>query len=165
MKIKVVNGIGTGHTELSSFDSALKDSGVYNYNLIYLSSVIPEGAEVNVLGKIHETPGKVGDRLYVVMAQERSSTPGESIGAALGWYQFGPEGGVFVEHHTKGKNPQDVKSKLELLTESSVRDLCVSREVEFQKEELKINMAITVVENKSKCAMVLAVFEHQEWQT
>ena len=162
MKIKVVNGIGFGHTELSSFDSALKDSGVYNYNLIYLSSVIPENAEVEVLGKIFENTGKVGDRLYVVIAQERSSIPGEAIGAALGWYQFGPEGGIFVEHHAKGVNPAVVKRKLEFLIEYSVRDLCVSRGINYEKEKLNTNMAITVVENKPKCAIVLAVFEHQE---
>ena len=46
MEINVVNGVGEGQTELSAFDAALKDSGVYNYNIMYLSSVIPAGAVV-----------------------------------------------------------------------------------------------------------------------
>ena len=41
MDIKVVCGVGSGKTALSAFDSALKDAGVYNYNLITLSSIIP----------------------------------------------------------------------------------------------------------------------------
>ena len=34
MKIKVVTGVGIGRTLLSAFDTALKDAGVCNYNLI-----------------------------------------------------------------------------------------------------------------------------------
>ena len=47
LEIKVVCGVGSGRTILSSFDSALKDAGVYNYNLITLSSIIPPGSKVN----------------------------------------------------------------------------------------------------------------------
>ena len=42
----VFSGIGKGETALSAFDAALKQAGVYNYNLICLSSIIPPGAIV-----------------------------------------------------------------------------------------------------------------------
>jgi pyruvoyl-dependent arginine decarboxylase len=41
MEIPIVAGFGRGETGLSAFDAALGDSGVLNYNLIRLSSVIP----------------------------------------------------------------------------------------------------------------------------
>ncbi len=47
MKIKVTYGIGEGATKLAAFDRALFDAGIANYNLIKLSSVIPENSEDN----------------------------------------------------------------------------------------------------------------------
>ena len=41
MTIYIASGVGIGKTPLSAFDAALKDAGVYNFNLITLSSVIP----------------------------------------------------------------------------------------------------------------------------
>ncbi len=41
MKIHIGTSIGTGETELSAFDTALYNAGIANYNLLYLSSVIP----------------------------------------------------------------------------------------------------------------------------
>ena len=165
MEINVVNGVGEGQTELSAFDAALKDSGVYNYNIMYLSSVIPAGAVVKEKGRLYDMPGKVGDRLYLVMAQERSSKVAESVGAGIGWYYFGTEGGVFVEHETKGNSPAEVREKLDYLIEYSLRDLCAFRNVQFDKSKLKTNLSITTVKNKPACAMVLAVFEHANWNS
>ncbi|PIT86819.1 MAG: pyruvoyl-dependent arginine decarboxylase [Candidatus Magasanikbacteria bacterium CG10_big_fil_rev_8_21_14_0_10_43_6] len=165
MEIRVVNGVGEGHTELSAFDAALKGSGVYNYNLLYLSSVIPSGATVKEVGTLYDMEGAIGDRLYVVMAEERGHRPGETIGAGIGWYQFGLEGGFFVEHHTKGDSPVEVRERLEYLIEYSIRDLCAFRDKPFQKEKLHHNLSITTIQNKPACAMVLAVFEHETWNT
>lgn len=46
MQIQISEGVGNGPTELAAFDQALVNAGVANYNLIYLSSVLPPGSEV-----------------------------------------------------------------------------------------------------------------------
>jgi len=49
VNIQVSGGIGSGPTELSAFDQALVRAGVANYNLIYLSSVLPPDSDVTVM--------------------------------------------------------------------------------------------------------------------
>jgi arginine decarboxylase len=44
--IQVTTGTGEGPTPLAAFDAALLDAGVANYNLICLSSVIPEASVI-----------------------------------------------------------------------------------------------------------------------
>ena len=46
MKITVTSGTGEGPTALAAFDAALLNAGVANYNLIYLSSAIPNGGSI-----------------------------------------------------------------------------------------------------------------------
>src|SRR5579872_6959074 len=104
LKIILSTGAGTGSTRLSAFDAALHDAGVFNYNLIHLSSVIPQNANI-VKEKFHTKPGEHGHKLYCVIAEIRSSEKGKYIGAALGWYQTqSDKKGIFVEQMEIGDN-------------------------------------------------------------
>ncbi len=100
MIINIASGIGTGPTKLSAFDAALHHAGVANYNLIRLSSVIPPETTIRVSDKpLKEVPGNWGDRLYVVMAENRVDTPNVEAWAGIGWVQDQKSGkGLFVEH-------------------------------------------------------------------
>src|SRR4051794_19283644 len=86
LQIGVVTGIGHGSTLLSSFDDALRRCGVYNYNLIALSSIIPAGSEV--IDVFHAPDDEFGHRLYVVKAESRSDEVGRVVAAGIGWYQW-----------------------------------------------------------------------------
>lgn len=97
MEIDLVWGIGEGRTSLGSFDRALSDANIHNYNLVTLSSVIPEGAEVVERGALEAGRWDVGDVLAVVMAEKTGTEPGEKVAAGLGWMQA-EEGGIFMEH-------------------------------------------------------------------
>jgi arginine decarboxylase len=97
MEIDLVWGVGEGRTSLGSFDRALSDANIHNYNLVSLSSVIPEGAAVVERGALDPGRWDVGDVLAVVMARETGSEPGETVAAGLGWMSA-EEGGVFMEH-------------------------------------------------------------------
>lgn len=164
MDIHVVSGTGEGNTELSAFDDALRDSGVYNYNLIYLSSMIPPQTDVKVVGTLENYPGDPGDKLYVVAAQERSSQKGEAVAAGIGWYQFdGTRHGVFVEHHAKADTSQAGEKEVARLIEASIRDLCAFRDVPFVAEKMEMALSSSVVGEKPACAIVLAVFEAEGW--
>src|SRR6476620_11161811 len=102
MQIPLIAGVGVGSTLLSAFDDALRACGVLNYNLIPLSSVIPPASTVVPLARYFANPDEHGHRLYVVKAEMRSEEVGTQIGAGIGWYQWGDDRGVFVEHEAMG---------------------------------------------------------------
>ena len=94
--IRVVGGTATGPTAVASYDAALADAGVHNYNLLTLSSVVPSDAEVEVLESAPDL-GPVGGRLAVVQARATVEGTGRAT-AALGWTREDEHGpGVFYE--------------------------------------------------------------------
>ena len=46
LTIRVSAGSGKGRTKMAAFDSALRNAGVADHNLVRLSSVIPAGSVV-----------------------------------------------------------------------------------------------------------------------
>src|ERR1700754_5073193 len=115
MQIHIASGTGKGPTTLAAFDAALNANGIANYNLLVLSSVIPPETEVVVQPQAipHEImPGNWGDRLYVVMAEQRTDVHNEEVWAGIGWVQD-PETkkGLFVEH--EGHSEASVRSDIE----------------------------------------------------
>ena len=109
MTIEIVWGAGEGGTELSAFDSALKDAGIHNYNLVTLSSVIPEYEDIEIAGT-HERTWNVGDMVGVVLAENRSAVNSEKIAAGLGW-ATADQGGVFFE--ATAESAENVNALLE----------------------------------------------------
>lgn len=157
MNIYLTKGSGSAATELSAFDSALYDAGIANYNLLRLSSVIPPKASIIEVddGKI-PIDGVWGDRLYVVMAEYRTSTLGESAWAGVGWVQDGSTGeGLFVEF--EGTSEEYVTSSIT----QSLKDLMATRGIDMGE----IHMAVNGVEctGEPVCAMVTAVYKSEPW--
>lgn len=83
--IRVVWGSATGPTEMASYDAALAEAGVENYNLVSVSSVIPAGVPVEAVGTAPDL-GPAGERLTVVEARATAAGPG-SVAAGLGWVE------------------------------------------------------------------------------
>ena len=100
VRIRVSAGAGTGPTRLAAFDSALDAAGVFGFNIIRLSSVIPPYAEVAVVPGPEQVEGTVGDVVYCVYAAAYASTPGDQAWAGVGWALQADRsgGGLFVEH-------------------------------------------------------------------
>jgi len=163
MIINVVSSTGTGKTLLSAFDSALKNAGVYNYNLIALSSVVPEGADVRKKPFVKDIGGNIGDRLYVVKADIRGDHSGKVIASALGWYFLKNGGGVFVEHEEEGFTKKGVEAELRFKIKKSLEDLCEYRGEKFDKEKMGISIALCRVESEPACALTLAVYKTEPW--
>lgn len=97
--IQVTTGVGEAKTKTAAFDSALKDCGVHNYNLLELSSVIPTGAQPAKVDQI-KINAPLGSRLECVIARNHSpqSKTGQ-ISAGIGWHVFKEGGGIFTEEH------------------------------------------------------------------
>lgn len=160
MNIHITTGLGNGPTTLSAFDAALNDAGIANYNLIRLSSVIPPETtlihhEKGIPAKL--MPGTWGDRLYVVMAEQRADTPNEEAWAGVGWVQDKKTGrGLFVEH--EGGSEAQVRRDIE----QSLTALMATRNIDFGK----INMKVVgkTCTHHPVCAMVVAVYQASDWQ-
>lgn len=156
MKINLSAGNGVGPTELAAFDHALVNAGVANFNLIYLSSVLPPGSDVVVLQKPHNPKGAWGDRLYVVMAQKRTSQRNQEVWAGIGWMQDPKtKQGLLVEH--EGHSEHEVRADIE----NSLKALAENRNMQFGP----INMHVTGLrcESLPVCALAVAVFESEPW--
>ena len=160
MDIHIATGLGSGSTALAAFDAALNSAGIANYNLIRLSSVIPpETTLVHHKGAIPGDimPGTWGDRLYLVMAEQRVSVPNTEAWAGIGWVQEKATGkGLFVEH--EGNSEKAVRSDIQ----QSLEGLMATRNVDFGP----INMTVTgkTCTHHPVCAMVVAVYQASDWE-
>lgn len=133
--IPVVTGTGTGSTELSAFDAALRDAGVANFNLVRLSSVVP----------------------HCVYAEQRASVPGEQAWAGVGWVQrVDGGGGLSVEHEG---DSEEIVSKLIGL---SLADLVAGRPEAFGLVQ-QVRTGVTCTE-APVCALVVAAYETVGWE-
>lgn len=167
MDIIVTNGLGTGRTEISAFDDALKKAGVANYNLIPLSSVIPPNSKVHVreLSVHHYTASEHGKRLYVVMAKQLQNEPGLAAYAGLGWVQSNVKNdpryfgrGLFVEHH--GYSKHDVQTKIK----QSLEDMVLNRAEGHLYGKIKMSIHGGEVGSKGfLCAVVVAFYQSEKW--
>ncbi|MCT9094412.1 pyruvoyl-dependent arginine decarboxylase [Haloarchaeobius sp. HME9146] len=147
--IRIVWGQATGPTEMSSYDAALAEAGVENYNLVAVSSVIPQDAEVEVVGTAPDL-GPVGERLTVVQARATTTEPGH-VSAGLGWAQS-PEGGLFYEA-SGDTDEADVDERVRrgLAAGQALRDW------EFGEPHVKVESA-AVEPGTYTTAVVLAVY-------
>lgn len=156
MDIRITTGTGQGPTPLAAFDAALRDAGIANYNLIYLSSVIPTGS---VLERAkHVTPvQEYGHRLYIVMARQDAQVAGEMAWAGLGWTQEEATGrGLFVELHG-ARRPE-----LERDIDATLRAMIASRPLEYGP----IATELSGIECRGEpvCALAIAVYKSEGWE-
>jgi arginine decarboxylase len=106
--IRIVWGGGVGPTALSAYDAALADAGLHNYNLVTVTSVIPAGAPLEVVGTAPDL-GPVGGRLAIVEGRgtvspataDRDADAGDATAgraaAALAWARDDEGRGLFYE--------------------------------------------------------------------
>ncbi len=143
---------------MAAFDHALNNAGVANFNLIYLSSVLPPGSDVRVEEKATPYPGGWGDRLYIVIAQKRTIQRNQEVWAGIGWIQDEKtKHGLLVEHegHSEGEVRADI--------ENSLKGLAANRQMKFGP----INMVVNGIrcQDEPVCALVVATFESHPWHS
>lgn len=153
--IKIVKGTGTGNTEISTFDNALYNAGLDNFNLIYLSSIIPPSSRITKIDKFSQQEKDYGKKLYTVKAVSFQKIKGKEAWAGIGWFQDKERKGVFVEH-TAGS-----KKALINLIKKSLADIKRYRANNFIEEDLSI--AGIKCKGKPVCAVVLAVYKIERW--
>lgn len=82
-KVFFTKGVGRSIRELESFESALRDAGISQYNLVRVSSIIPPNCEVISREKgiplLH--PGGI---TFLVLARIQSNEPNRLMSACIG---------------------------------------------------------------------------------
>lgn len=111
--IHVAGGVGVAETAMASYDAALADANLHNYNLVAVSSVVPAAATVRSVEAAPDL-GPAGNRLTVVEAR-RTVGPGDDVSprggavAGLGW-ATGPGPGLFYE--VTGETERGVRDRI-----------------------------------------------------
>lgn len=150
--VYIVEGKGHGNTQISSFDAALHNAGISDYNLVYLSSIIPIGhfiKNIKSLNNLNARPA-LGDKIYIVISKKYQSEKGKKACAAIGWAQRKDKSGIFVEH--SGENKNDVRAVIK----TAIMDMVKYRRGNFSK--IKIAQKECICRNKCLCVLVAAVF-------
>ena len=165
MNIYITKGEGHGQTKMAAFDSSLKQAGVYNYNLIRLSSIIPPKSKVHI-GKSRPTlRDEYGNRLYAVYADARTNKPGEWVGAIVAWVQLPDGRGIFTEHEGADKNVTKLEKRLITEATKTVEDLCDLRGFKFSARQLKhVTSFSQAKRGLAADALVVASYQSVGWK-
>lgn len=155
LEIVIAAGTSSGPTQRAAFDHALLEAGIANYNLLYLSSVVPAGSRV-VRRSFRAPPEEYGHRLYVVLAHAETRVHGESVWAGLGWVQAPDTGkGLLVE--IEGTSRRAVERGIE----RSLAAMVANRHETYGP----IESEIVGIECRAEpvCALVAAVYQSRGW--
>lgn len=100
-------GVGRHKEYLQSFEMALRDAGIAEYNLVYVSSIFPPNCKriSKEEGKKSLSPGQV---VYCVMAKNSTNEPNRLIASSIGLAQpvDSTQYGYLSEHHPFGETDE-----------------------------------------------------------
>ena len=100
-----IKGIGKGKEKLTSFEMALRNAGIAEYNLVRVSSIMPPHCKIisKKEGLKKLTPGQI---IFVVLSETSTDEPerriASSIGIALPVDRS--QHGYLSEHHSYGQS-------------------------------------------------------------
>ncbi len=103
-KVFFTKGVGRHKSRLGSFEQALRDAGIAQFNLVEVSSIFPPNAEIvsKEEGLKYLKPGQI---LFVVLAKNSSDEYNRLISAAVGLAVPKDRNlyGYLSEHHAFGE--------------------------------------------------------------
>jgi len=106
-KMFLTKGVGTHKEYLQSFEMALRDAGIAEFNLVTVSSIFPPHCEqvTREEGKKYLHPGQV---VFCVMARQCTNEPSRLISASVGLAQPSDQDqhGYLSEHHPFGETAE-----------------------------------------------------------
>ena len=141
----LIQGIGNGKTYLTSFDSALLSSGIANYNLVKIISILPAGSTECDCVSLKE-----GSILHTAYASLTSNQAGATISAAVGVAipQDDSKVGVIMEYSAYC-NKQEALDQIHLMLKEAMENRG------YRIKEIK-SVASEVVVPQSNFATVFA---------
>ncbi|MGV8176866.1 MAG: pyruvoyl-dependent arginine decarboxylase [Candidatus Bilamarchaeaceae archaeon] len=98
------NGVGKAKDQLSSFEMALRDAGISQFNLVTVSSILPPNCKIvpKADGLKKLAPGQI---IFCVMARIASNEPNRLVSASVGSAipADSNDYGYLSEHHAFGE--------------------------------------------------------------
>lgn len=155
MDIYITFGIGEGLTKISAYDSALIDAGIGNFNIIYLSSIIPPRSNIK-LEKLNLRNDLTGHKLFAVISHIELDEIGQIAYSGLGWLFDEEKGGLFVEYSS------NKYEETYTYIDNSLNSMNRSRQIN-SKATIKI-IDVECIKNPVS-AVVAAVYNIQGWDT
>jgi len=107
-KLFLTRGVGIHREKLTSFELALREAGIAQFNLVRVSSIFPPHCQIvpREEGLKLLQPGEV---VFAVIAEMSSNEPGRRIAASIGVARPADHDkyGYLSEHHTYGQTEQE----------------------------------------------------------
>lgn len=106
-KVFFTKGVGVHKEQLTSFEMALRDAGISQFNLVYVSSIFPSGCK-----KVSREEGlkllQPGQIVYCVMSRNAANESNRLIAASIGCAipAENSQYGYLSEHHSFGQTDE-----------------------------------------------------------
>jgi len=104
-KAFITKGVGKHKEKLTSFEMALRDAGIAEYNLVKVSSIFPPNCKLisRTNGLKYLNPGQI---VHVVMSENATNEPNRLVAATTGIAipKDPDHHGYISEHHSYGQN-------------------------------------------------------------
>ncbi len=157
-KVFFTKGVGRHKSRLGSFERALRDAGIAQFNLVEVSSIFPPNADI-----VEREEGlkflKPGQIVFVVMAKNSSNELNRMISASVGLAipKDRSRYGYLSEHHSFGETAQTAGDYAEdLAAEMLASTLGLQSHLEWDEEHevWKLNDKILKTSNITSTAVV-----------
>lgn len=150
-RIFLTKGSASGSTDIVAYCNALKKAGLFNMNMIKLSSVLPHNSEI-VKNKPAFSYEDYGKKIYVVLAEAKTAKKGQAACAGLGWIkeEKGSGHGIILEMHG-----QDEAELRDILKKSLIE---VAKDREEKYKDVEITTESITCKKEPVCAVVALVF-------
>ncbi|MBI2026949.1 MAG: arginine decarboxylase, pyruvoyl-dependent [Deltaproteobacteria bacterium] len=152
-------GVGRHKEKLSSFEEALRDAGIANYNLVTVSSIFPPHCKV-ITRNVGIEKLSAGQIVHVVMSRSETNEHRRLIASSVGVARPADPSqfGYLSEHHSYGETEDEAADYAEDLAASM---LATVQGVEFnpdlawdeKKEIFKIDGKIVQTRNVTQTAL------------
>lgn len=129
----LTKGVGVHKDKLASFELALRNAGIQNYNLVTVSSIMPPKCKI-----VNRTTGnkmmQSGQIVFCVMARMETNEPNRLISASIGLARPKDENhyGYLSEHHSCG---EVMKKSGEYAEDLAATMLATTLGIEFDPEK------------------------------
>jgi len=104
-KVFLTKGVGKHREKLQSFEMALRDAGIAQYNLVRVSSIFPPGCRI-ISRKEGVASLKAGQVVFCVLSDNACNEPHRLLAASVGLSMPKDRSryGYLSEHHGFGQN-------------------------------------------------------------
>ncbi len=165
-RIFFTRGVGRGESQLTSFENALRDAHIAQYNLVSISSIFPPNCEVVSVQEGLKSLGD-GQIIFTVLARNSSDELNRMVSSAIGYAipKDRNRWGYLSEHHSFGQTEKVAGFFAEkLAAEMLASTMGLQEELKWDEERNEYVLSDKILTTKNICATGV-VLKAGEWTT